>query len=178
MPPHYTTMYAVTLLTDQELSRAITDKVIHPDMQRDQLHKWRNSHREPPMKVGAVTSPPIQDKLAVQDGLALGPLSLQQASQRKQSTAAANSQTGSEVRSPDVTHTVAIEEVACPSTTPPSDEEIPDFLDRRPLSPEDQRALDVIMAAWDTHVRKPWNSASAVVRERFFAFLWVNTSSR
>jgi hypothetical protein len=34
LPPHYTITYAVTLLTDQELQDAITEKVIHPDMRR------------------------------------------------------------------------------------------------------------------------------------------------
>ena len=68
LPPHYTTIYAVTLLTDEELRRAIAEKVIHPDMQRAQLQRWRNSHREkvvvaPSPKEAAsdsaVASPPI-----------------------------------------------------------------------------------------------------------------------
>ena len=46
LPPHYTTTYAVTLLTDEELKQAIAEKVIHPDMTRAQLQKWRNSHCE------------------------------------------------------------------------------------------------------------------------------------
>ena len=55
-------------------------------------------------------------------------------------------------------------------TPPLSDEDIPAFLDRRPLSAEDQRVFDVIMAAW--------NSASAVVRERVRAeLIQANTHS-
>jgi hypothetical protein len=46
LPPHYTTTYAVTLLTDQELKQAISEKVICPDMKREQLQRWRSSHRE------------------------------------------------------------------------------------------------------------------------------------
>jgi hypothetical protein len=46
LPPHYTTTYAVTLLTDEELKEAIAEKVIHPDMQREELQRWRKSHRE------------------------------------------------------------------------------------------------------------------------------------
>ena len=46
LPVHYTTTtYAVTLLTDEELKQAIADNVLHPDMTRAQLQRWRNSHR-------------------------------------------------------------------------------------------------------------------------------------
>jgi capsule polysaccharide modification protein KpsS len=34
LPVHYTTTYAVTLLTDEELKQAIADNVLHPDMTR------------------------------------------------------------------------------------------------------------------------------------------------
>ena len=54
-------------------------------------------------------------------------------------------------------------EVAGLLTPPPNDEEIPAFLDRRPLSADDQRVFDVIMAALAR--------ASAVVRERVRAEL-------
>ena len=57
LPPHYTITYALTLLTDQELQDAIAAKVIHPDMNRDELQRWRNSHRKRPMKVGSAPSP-------------------------------------------------------------------------------------------------------------------------
>jgi hypothetical protein len=57
LPPHYTITYAVTLLTDQELQDAIAAKVIHPDMNRDDLQRWRNSHRKRLMKVGSALSP-------------------------------------------------------------------------------------------------------------------------
>jgi hypothetical protein len=148
-------MYAVTLLTDQELQDAITDKVIHPNMRRGELQKWRNSHRELSTKGGFAPSPKeastdsflaspptvpthdesgavlsalsqqeIQDKFAVQHKLPLEPMTTE-----------------------DAPHCAAIEEVA--GTLPaPNDGEIPAFLDRRPLSVEDQRAFDVIMASW------------------------------
>jgi hypothetical protein len=54
-------------------------------------------------------------------------------------------------------------EVAGPLTPPPGDDDIPALLDRRPLSAEDQRAFDMIMAAL--------HSASVVVRERVKAEL-------
>ena len=45
LPPHYTMLYAVTLLTDEELKQSIAENVIHPDMKRDDLQKWRNSRQ-------------------------------------------------------------------------------------------------------------------------------------
>ncbi len=56
LPPHYTITYTVTLLTDQELQDAVAEKVIHPDMHRGDLQRWRNSHRELPMKGGFAPS--------------------------------------------------------------------------------------------------------------------------
>jgi hypothetical protein len=49
---------------------------------------------------------------------------------------------------------------------PPTDEDIPDFLDIRPLLPADQLMFDAIKVAWNSHVQNLWNSASEVVRER------------
>jgi hypothetical protein len=57
---------------------------------------------------------------------------------------------------PEAVATAAV--VAGSVTPPPNDEDIPAFLDRRLLSPKDQRAFDVIMSAL--------RSASAVVRAR------------
>ena len=59
---------------------------------------------------------------------------------------------------------------AGPLTLPPSDEDIPAFLDRRPPSAEDQRVFDVIMAAWKI--------ASPVVRERVRAEIIRADASR
>ena len=56
LPPHYTTMYAVTLLTDQELHDAIAEKVIHFELSRGELQKCRNSHRKLPTKAGIAPS--------------------------------------------------------------------------------------------------------------------------
>jgi hypothetical protein len=60
--------------------------------------------------------------------------------------------------------------VVAGALTPPS-EEIPAFLDRRPLSAEDQRVFDMFMAAW--------NIASPVVRQRIKAEVFgADASSR
>jgi hypothetical protein len=50
-----------------------------------------------------------------------------------------------------------------------SDEVIPPFLDRGPLPPDDQQALDALEAAWDRHLLPLWTNASPLVRERFRA---------
>ena len=54
LPPHYTTVYAVTLLTDEELKRAIAENIVYPGMTRAELQKW---HRELSRKVELARSP-------------------------------------------------------------------------------------------------------------------------
>jgi ParB-like chromosome segregation protein Spo0J len=80
-------------------------------------------------------------------------------------------------RAPDVAAAGVGEEVASPATIPTGDGDT--FLDRHPLSPEDQRALDLLQAAWDTHMQPLLNGVSAVVRERFKAAVFqADASSR
>lgn len=172
LPPHYTTVYAVTLLTEEELKRAIAEKVLHPDMQRAQLQKWRNLHRkkvvvasspEEAESGSAVASPPID---WTQDTVENG---------APPSTTSSDSQDNQEqlVATPkDTPASEAVATAAKVASSPAlSDEDIPAFLDRRPLSTEDQRVFDVIITAL--------KSASAVVRGRVRAELSrTNTSSR
>ena len=174
LPPHYTTVYAVTLLTDQELSLAIAENVIHPDMQRAQLERWRKSHFEKvvvaPIPIeaesdSAVASPPIaltQD--AVEGGALRSTMSDDNLNSHEQLAVAPE-----DAPAPGAVATAA--ETKAPLTPPPGDDDIPAFLDRRPLSAEDQRVYDVIMAAL--------SGASTVVRERVRAALMrESTSSR
>lgn len=46
LPPHYTKIYDITLLTDAELHQAISEGVITPDMKRTKLAKWCQAKRE------------------------------------------------------------------------------------------------------------------------------------
>ena len=155
LPPHYTTTYAVTLLTDQELKQAIAEKVLHPDMKRNQLQRWLNRHRAPRIagakeaaSNSAVASAPIAP---TQDGVESGALPAVSDDNRDNREQLA-------VAPEDVPPEAVATAAAGPLTLPPSDEDIPAFLDRRPPSAEDQRVFDVIMAAWKI--------ASPVVRER------------
>jgi hypothetical protein len=55
---------------------------------------------------------------------------------------------------------------------------IPVFLDRRPLSPDDQLAYDAIQPSWHSNVMPLWSRASAVVHELIIAeVIRGNTSS-
>ncbi len=157
LPPHYTTTYAVASLSDEELKEAIAEKIIYPDMQRAELQKWRNAHRKLPAKAGIEDSP----EEAISENRALTSAISQH-----------EVQDGLEV--PDeprlLVHNAAIEAVASPAPPPLLvDDDIPAFLDRRPLSADDQRAFDAIKAAWDRYLVPLWNSASVVVRERIIA---------
>jgi hypothetical protein len=86
---------------------------------------------------------------------------------------------GAEVHSSDGMHVMVGEEVESPSTSPQGDDDIPAFLDRRPLSPDDQRAFDAIMAVWTSSgLQSMCCNASAVVRERFTAEIRAITAPR
>ncbi len=79
-------------------------------------------------------------------------------------------------RSADLAPTVVSDEVADQSPPRLSDENIPAFLDRRPLSPEDQRAFDDLMAAWVALIAA-WKGASRFVHARFQAEVHLTKSS-
>lgn len=169
LPPHYTTMYAVTLLNDEELIQAFAEKVLHPDLKRVELQKW---HSALPRKVGRVPSSQEVVSDFNDGGNSPSLASPKDASNEKRSTAAVGGQTGPAVRSSDVMHDAVVEEAVSPATMPTS-------LDRRPLNAEDQRAFDAIMAAWakSTALRTALVAASPVVRERFFAVVRVEIAS-
>ena len=166
LPVHYTTTYHISLLTDEELKQAIAENVIHPDMKRDHLQKWRNSHRE---KFVVAPSPKEAASNSAVVGLRIDPTKDAVESGPLPSTTRDDNRNMQDERAADPKYAPAPEavataaELAGPLAPPPSDDDIPAFLDRRPLSLEDQRAFDAIMAAL--------NAASPVVRERVRAEL-------
>ena len=184
LPPRYTTMYAITFLTDEQLERAIAVKVIHPDLEREELQKWRKSQRGLPGKSGAedgAGDPPVASPTdaTTQDGIESGhspPSSSQREIHENLGApydlcpALPATETASD---PDVLPAAAEQLVESPTTVPVNDDEI---LDR--LSPDDQRAWDALSATWDAFV-EAWKGASKVVRARFNAkVLQSKTSSR
>ena len=155
LPPHYTTIYAVTLLTDQELSLAIAEKVLHPDMDRAQLERWRKSHCQKvlvaPIPIeaesdSAVASPRIASTQDAVNSGALPAMSDDSQDNKEELASASDNALAPEAVAP----------VAGPLASPPSDD-IPAFLDRRPLAPEDQETYDAIKAIWNSHVLPLWN---------------------
>lgn len=110
----------------------------------------------------------IQDTLAVQDDPTLEQNPLEEESEQKQSPAAA-SQTGSDN---------SIEDIPSPATALTEDEGIPCFLDRRPLSPDNQRIFDALLTMWDSSgLPTLLRNAPAVVHDRFFAKVRADISS-
>lgn len=78
----------------------------------------------------------------------------------------------------EIARVTALELRAASSVKIPPDLEIPPFLDRRPLSADDQAAFDSIMAAW-TNSAAPdaLLRASPVVQERFIATVRAEIAS-
>jgi ParB/RepB/Spo0J family partition protein len=64
-------------------------------------------------------------------------------------------------------------------TSPPSmpmhgddDLVIPPYLDRRPLSTEEDETLAALVAMWDRDLKERLAAATAIIRERFFTIVW------
>jgi hypothetical protein len=145
LPPHYTTTYAITLLSDQELRDAIADKVIRPDMNRAELQKWRNAYRE-------LRAPSLP--VAASDSAVVSP-----------PTVPTNSEAVVSIACPA---DVPVQPHA------PDDLEIPPFLDRRnpaKTRAQNDAAFGLLQAAWDksTDLKRAWANAPAVVRDHFIA---------
>ena len=164
LPAAYTTIYAVTCLkNDEDLSAAITEKIINPEMKREKFEKWWKEREEA-----------RQRKADVPDAAAVSPAN-------PASDAVDNNVTGNVTESdgpgeapvPTVEApqplTAASSEVmpggtdnstsASPSVAPQDDENLPSVSDVHPPSSNDQQAFNDLVHAW--------HSASKGVQERF-----------
>ena len=155
---------AATAITDKKTAAAIENLEADIREKEDALDSLKSD-----LAAGHKRLREIQDKLAVQDEVAV--------LHRTRSSAAADNQSGSEARS-ELTHGVAGKELTSPATAPTGDEDIPAVLDRRPLSPDDQRALDAAVAEWKkSTVRAVLIGISPVVQERFIDELRADIGS-
>ena len=142
------------MLTDEELKQAIAEKILHPDVKRDELQRWRRSRN-----LGHLSSPNEAASDSAGSKLIAPIHAVGSRSLPSTTSGDDDRESHEEASAPEAVATA--KEIAGPVTPSPNDDDIPAFLDRRPLSPDDQRAFDAIMSAL--------NSASAVVRERIIA---------
>ncbi len=142
LPPYYTTTYAVTLLTDEELKQAIAENVIYPDMKREELERWRREQKksgeEARSAEQAANAPSITASEVVKNDDPSLPAQPEPASQSEPQP------TETTTCSPDT-----FPRVASPAIALPGDAGILAAAERDPLSAEDQRAFDALNAAWD-----------------------------
>jgi hypothetical protein len=172
LPAAYTTIYAITCLkNDEDLSTAITEKIINPEMKREKFENWWKEREEA-----------RQRKADVPDAAAVSPTN-------PVSVAAGNNATG--VAEPSVTGgaapTVETPRVVppapsepmpaaaadvtnpSPSVEPMGGENITSVLDAPSLSADDQPVLDLLNETWDR--------ASDLVRAQFRARIEEQFSS-
>ena len=156
LPPHYTTVYELTTLKDDELNRAIAEKIISPGMTRGTLLKWRKGHRKPVKEKGVADSATVAPAHgAVKNGVvrsASGQGETQLEFPLELPTT--DAQTTSAAQAPEVINKSATEMMA-PSMAPTGNEGI---AQDRSLSAADQHAFDAVMVAFE--------AASPAVRER------------
>jgi hypothetical protein len=150
LPPHYTTMYAVTLLTDQELSRAIGDKVIRPDMKRYELQRWCNSQRERPTKVELVPS----SKDTASDSAVVSPPNAQGATESGVFPSALSHH--------DTQHSLAVQEAVNDQSIAPNEN-----ADKTARSINDDGGFERMKAHWEKYLGPDWKDAPEETRARF-----------
>ena len=163
LPPHYTTLYALALLEDAEFDLALADVLIHPGLEREELLEWRRAQKTSgagASRLGAASKSDQMtagnaSELAVDDTVAPGPSS----DEAKASPTELS-------KLPPATAAV---EAESPSIAPEGNDTIPPFLDRRLLSPEEERDLSVLINTYD--------AASEVVQLRFKQHLGVGASN-
>jgi hypothetical protein len=161
LPPHYTITYAVTLLTDQELQDAIAAKVIHPDMQRVELQRWRNSHRELPTKGEIAPNP----KEAASDSAVASPPTVPTQDEAEQKAAGEIAELKADlaknkgtVGNLEADYGDTGISITSPGTAPSRDQ---DIATDPPLSEDEQRQAD--------ELERVWVKCCPLVRQRHWA---------
>ena len=146
LPPRYTTMYAVSLLTNEEFDQAIVEKIIHPDLKREELEKWRREQKksgeEARSSEQAANAPTITASEVVENDDPPLPAQPQPALQSEPPTTETNT------RSPEAVPSV-VGEVASPPIALLGDENAPSAVDDGPLSEDEQRAFDKLISDWN-----------------------------
>jgi hypothetical protein len=163
LPAAYTTIYAIACLkNDKDLSAAIAEKIIKPDMKRCELEKWwkereaaRQAKADAPGDALAFPANPVSDAVdnnnatgnaTESDGPGEAPVPTVEAPQPLASSEAMPGDTDNSTS-------------ASPSVAPQGDENVPSGVAHCAFSDGDQREFDALMTAW--------KAARPVVQERF-----------
>jgi hypothetical protein len=158
LPPHYTTVYEVTLLQEDEFKLAIAENVIRPDVERGEVEKWRKAHRAAASKDSSGPTGAADVETASNEVV---PVS---ASEEVQSPTATFDQ-DSGIHHEAITD-AAVENLESPAIAPVQEGDGTSFAGQLELSSEDQQAFDALIDLWD--------SASNVVRQRFESYVEEN----
>jgi hypothetical protein len=168
LPAHYTTIYAVTLLNDEELSAAIAEKVIHTKIKRAELQRWCTSRRE---KVGvalnpheaasdsAVASPPIVPaRDSVDSGVVASALSQRETQDSLDQDGLAVSSEGAEEQSEQLkTGVCNNQSIGLGIIT----------VDKLAPHTDDDERLERLKSRWEKHLAPDWKDAAEATRARF-----------
>jgi len=161
LPPHYTTLYALTRLTDDDFKLAVSEGVIHPGLEREALQAWRKARESKPD--GKPPVPDIHTALAGSKETKVTANNLPQ-SAGAQPTAVSSNQTSE--AGPLATSPMA--ETESPSIAPTDGNTIPSSLDRRQPSPEDESNLQILL--------RTWGRSSDWVRHKFKQHIQAGTA--
>jgi hypothetical protein len=164
LPPHYSTLYQLTLLDDPQFDRAIKEGVIYADLKRDELQRWCADRL--PRKAPRRHDVPETQEEHLAGTSRQGDMVASAAAEPQSEPDKTTASPGDPELKVDTTRSAASQKSATDKpVVSPTDQAVPGFLEGRPLSPADQEASDLIVAAWDRHVQPLWAGASEVVHE-------------
>jgi hypothetical protein len=159
LPARYTIIYAITFLSDEELSLAIAAKIIRPDMKREDLEQWLASHRAPATPNASIADSHADNTNGGRHGAVAGnneaPHDKAQPTGAQLDPVLGLFTADGKITPQESSHAL----VASPPIAPAAVEGIPSFLDRNLPSDEDRRVFD--------HLKAIWLAASEMVRMKF-----------
>lgn len=153
LPPHYTTLHLITTLDEDELSAAVADNVIHAEVKRGTLEKWRKEHRN-----ALQGGQQIYDDGAPSDPAANPSPNEAEGEGEFSADSAANVQSPTDVSPGEVVRGLG-KEVASPETAPMEHDEFARDTEHHPLSADEQQQLDAIVTVY--------KAAPRIVQEHF-----------
>jgi hypothetical protein len=158
LPPGYTILHLITTLTDDEFQLAVESNLIHAEVNRSAIEKWRRECRTQD-RHGQVGQVDGADGVFAPT-ISAGPVAVEPEAEGESSPALVRSESQSGSNVPECEAKLAEGDLKSVSIGTPAGEQGPSAKqDCRAMSADEQRAFDAVVAAYD--------AAPEIVKDRF-----------